>query len=427
MSPQDEALFVYYSGHGYKSGLNLGREVLLLSQLKAWLSEVDIGMKVIILDMCRGVGGASKGWRLRPASKDFLRLAPRIEAPHKGMLIIYSSSPGQSSSESNELKGSIFTHYLITGLRGNADQDGDGQVTVDEMYQHAYRRTLLRTGRAPFMQEPYVEADFKGAGPFVMTRPEKATSSLLFPKGEAISYLVYRLPSGSVVAQVEGAKSRDVRLAVAPGRYLIQRRAPGKYGAQEVAMTFGGTHAISAWSFQPIPLQLLALKGGQLALYHHDTSVHYGVTLSHHVDVGHQIAMGYGYRLGPSKICGRFHLGQSMDTAAKTEDHYRWIGMDLFGQWSYALGRMMSSIGLGATLQHRWRSYENPDITQGLNAVNVRFMSIGPMVEGALALYLNGAWSLLLGATVSNHFYHGPEKIEFSLEGSLWMGVNIGL
>lgn len=70
VSKDDEALFVYYSGHGYAEGLHLGRQTLSLSQLKNWLSEVKIGMKVIIIDACRG-GGMQKGWKLIPLSKDF--------------------------------------------------------------------------------------------------------------------------------------------------------------------------------------------------------------------------------------------------------------------------------------------------------------------------------------------------------------------
>jgi uncharacterized caspase-like protein len=34
------------------------------------------------------------------------------------------------------LQHGIFTHFLIKGLQGQADSDGDGLITVDEVYTY---------------------------------------------------------------------------------------------------------------------------------------------------------------------------------------------------------------------------------------------------------------------------------------------------
>jgi hypothetical protein len=44
-----------------------------------------------------------------------------------------------------ETDNSLFTHYLIEGLEGKADADGDGRITVDELYDYAYEQVKLAT------------------------------------------------------------------------------------------------------------------------------------------------------------------------------------------------------------------------------------------------------------------------------------------
>jgi hypothetical protein len=39
----------------------------------------------------------------------------------------------------------LFTHFLVEGLEGEADQDGDGRITVDELYDYAYEKVKLAT------------------------------------------------------------------------------------------------------------------------------------------------------------------------------------------------------------------------------------------------------------------------------------------
>jgi uncharacterized caspase-like protein len=55
-----------------------------------------------------------------------------------GEVVITSSSADELSQESDEVGGSYFTHYLLSGLRGAADTSGDGEVTLDEAYRYVY-------------------------------------------------------------------------------------------------------------------------------------------------------------------------------------------------------------------------------------------------------------------------------------------------
>ena len=47
-----------------------------------------------------------------------------------------ASSANEVSVEDDVLQHGIFTYHLIQGLRGSADYDSDGLVTVDEAYRY---------------------------------------------------------------------------------------------------------------------------------------------------------------------------------------------------------------------------------------------------------------------------------------------------
>ena len=57
-------------------------------------------------------------------------------AAGKGRVIITASGANEVSLEKEELQHGVFTYYLLKGLKGAADFDKDGLVTVDEAYRY---------------------------------------------------------------------------------------------------------------------------------------------------------------------------------------------------------------------------------------------------------------------------------------------------
>jgi TIR domain len=63
----------------------------------------------------------------------------------ESLVILSASGPTVSDIESAEQNEGVFTHYLIKGLRtGDADLDGDGSVTFDELLIYAKGQVQAR-------------------------------------------------------------------------------------------------------------------------------------------------------------------------------------------------------------------------------------------------------------------------------------------
>lgn len=64
-------------------------------------------------------------------------------------MILTASDSTQFAWEGGKVIGetdnSLFTHYLVEGLEGEADLDGDGHITVDELYDYAYTKVKFAT------------------------------------------------------------------------------------------------------------------------------------------------------------------------------------------------------------------------------------------------------------------------------------------
>ncbi len=68
-------------------------------------------------------------------------------ASGKGRIILTASGANEVSGEDDELKHGVFTYFLLEGLRGEADTDRDGVITVDEVYRYVSREVPRATGQ----------------------------------------------------------------------------------------------------------------------------------------------------------------------------------------------------------------------------------------------------------------------------------------
>jgi hypothetical protein len=255
----------YYSGHGDNEALEIGGDRLLLRDLRSYFEQLQSAdIRVAFVDACQsGALTGVKGGRRAPGYE--VRLADPGQV--KGMAIVTSSTANEFSQESDELRGSFFSQSIMAGLRGAADSSHDGQVTLSEVYQFAFNRTLANTAASLVGgQHPTYDYRMAGAGDVILTRTRPRDARLAFARESGATYTVFNRSRGDVVAEVPSSAGEDLYLAIPAGDYRIVRRTMGKIGERVVALAPGSTTTVDANGMVDITESSARSKGGELAL-----------------------------------------------------------------------------------------------------------------------------------------------------------------
>lgn len=251
-------LLFYYSGHAAAGDLRLGKGRLPMRDLRAGLQRSGADVQLAFLDACEsGAMTRLKGGRRAPSF--VVDVEPDRDA--SGYVVITSSSALEASQESDELRGSFFTHHLVSGLRGAADRTGDGAVSLEEAYAYAYHRTVAQTaGTRGGIQHPTFTYDLRGNGAVTLTRLG-GRGALLFPPAGEGRYLVYDRGRDLVVGEVDKRAGTPARLSVAPGRYVVKKREANHLLLQEVAVGAAEQRALDESAFEAVAFEDDVTKG----------------------------------------------------------------------------------------------------------------------------------------------------------------------
>ncbi len=158
----DDLLVFYFSGHGVRDesgSLFLAVKNTNRSRLQSTAITTDFVRKlmgqsrskrqVIILDCCNS-GAFASGTKAETGGS--MGIAAAFEGTGYGHVVLTATDSTQFAWEGDKIIGSgttnsLFTHFLIKGLEGDADEDGDGKITVDELYDYAYEKIINRTSK----------------------------------------------------------------------------------------------------------------------------------------------------------------------------------------------------------------------------------------------------------------------------------------
>jgi uncharacterized caspase-like protein len=84
-----------------------------------------------------------------------------------GTALIMSSKSDETSLESQGLRQGVFSHFLIRGLKGEADKDKNSIVTVKEIYDYIYENVKTYTGNR---QSPVIKGTYDPMMPVAVGR-----------------------------------------------------------------------------------------------------------------------------------------------------------------------------------------------------------------------------------------------------------------
>jgi hypothetical protein len=251
----DSLLVFYYSGHSDGQQVFPRGESLALAALRDRVAKTGARVRVGILDTCRGgdwtrTKGLSVGPPLDPV--DLMNVAT------EGTALLSSSSGIENAHEADAVRGSFFTHHVAAGLLGAADKSGDGNVTLQEVFEYARERTVRDSARlAATPQHPSFDVQLRGRQDVILAQLKTSPSALALSQTNGLE--VIHLGTGVTVVETPPGK-KQFRLALLPGRYLVRRVTDGRVYSKELEIRAGQTASLSEDNLVLSGSERLAMK-----------------------------------------------------------------------------------------------------------------------------------------------------------------------
>ena len=167
----DDIVVFYYSGHGVDGyfvpvdfdGVN---NLLSHDRVEELLAASAAKHKLVLADACHS-GGLLAAKSTARAGASTTRLYEAFAKTRGGTALLLSSKSTETSLEARNLRSGVFSHFLLRGMKGEADADGNRVVTVSELHAFLYGRVRDYTGRR---QTPLLTGDFDAGMPVATVR-----------------------------------------------------------------------------------------------------------------------------------------------------------------------------------------------------------------------------------------------------------------
>lgn len=259
---QRALLLFYYAGHAGAGALHLGGSQLSFDELRRVAADVGADVRVLVLDACRS-GEMTRVRGARPAKPFELSATDRLDA--SGEAILTSSAAGEDAQESDRLRGGLFTHHLIAGLRGAADQSADGKITLGEAWRYAYARTLHSSSRTAALQHPTYAFQVRGRAEPTLTELAPAQGSAVLTLQDAGYWVLFHGgASGKPTAEgdaTEAFAQAGTKMVLPAGRWLLRRRDEKGVAEGELELRAGSEASVSVKELRWLPYGQTVRRG----------------------------------------------------------------------------------------------------------------------------------------------------------------------
>lgn len=166
---ENDVVLFYFSGHGLEGsflpvdydGYN---NRIRYEEIKDILSESRAKHKMVFADACYSGGLlASKSASIEPI-KIYTDAFNNTEG---GLALMMSSKREEVSLEDGGLRSGVFSHYLVRGLKGEADSNVDNLVTITELFDFVQSKVRRYTSDA---QNPTISGNFDKSMPVAVVK-----------------------------------------------------------------------------------------------------------------------------------------------------------------------------------------------------------------------------------------------------------------
>src|SRR5262249_54371265 len=186
-----DSVIVAFAGHGVDfrgsnnhffcpmdAALSDRQTLVPLAEVYKHLDQCGAGFRLLRAAACRNDPVVDLSRRVTTDLASVSR--PQAAAPPGGVAALFSCSAGELAFEHDELKHGVFFHFVIQGLRGAADLDGDRTVSLPELDLYVKKRVAdYVRGAAGKEQTPNLVGNTRGLVPVVsLARARKAIAGL---------------------------------------------------------------------------------------------------------------------------------------------------------------------------------------------------------------------------------------------------------
>lgn len=166
---ENDVVLFYFSGHGLEGsflaidydGYNNKLEHTEITQL---LKASRAKHKIVLADACHSGSILTARTTM---SETLRRYYQAFEQSKGGTALLMSSKGEEYSLEDGGLRSGIFSHFLVRGLKGEADMDGNKIITIKELFDFIHKNVRIYTGN---IQTPTLTGDFDEGMPIGIVR-----------------------------------------------------------------------------------------------------------------------------------------------------------------------------------------------------------------------------------------------------------------
>jgi len=168
IKPGKTEVFIYFVGHGMPDPAthdaylvpadgdpNYPATSFRLDELYHSMNRLPAGQITMIIDACFS-GQVGRGDRIQMvlAGARGIAVEARRVTPAPHLVVLTAAHGNQVSSSYPEKSHGLFTYFILKGLQGYADQDGDSAVTVGELYAYVRESVVVQAGYLDREQTP---------------------------------------------------------------------------------------------------------------------------------------------------------------------------------------------------------------------------------------------------------------------------------
>jgi hypothetical protein len=253
-------LVVYYSGHADETGILIGGGRYDYAKLRERIRAVPADVRIAIVDSCAS-GSFTRikgGTKMPPFLRDS---SNQVE----GFAFLSSSSADEDAQESDKIGASFFTYFFVSALRGAADTNHDGKITLTEAYQFSYQMTLGRTQNTLYgPQHPAYDMHLSGTGDVVITDLRSTESSLVLP-GPLHGHFVIVDGNGRVALELTKEAGDPLVLALPNDTYSVYVTNRSGERVAKIALDHDGRTELPADALHPVSPEDTIARGVAVA------------------------------------------------------------------------------------------------------------------------------------------------------------------